>query len=436
MHALNRLARRHSSGSFASLLKRKVSTTSAGGVNVLGFENKGPSATSSLTIAIKAGSRYETTPGVAHVLKSFAYKATASASALRTAREAELYGGILSASLGREHLLLSAEFLRGDEEHFLNVLASVLSSSQYYQHELKELVLPVVELESLAASTSPSVVAFDLAHAIAFRRGLGNSLYANRNYPVTIDGVKNYGDASFAKSNLAVVGTGISTEALAKAVESAFGSGTSSSGSKLSTPQSAYFGGEARVALDIHAPATSTPTVILAYGTSSPATADLKVLKHLLGGETSVKWTPGVSPLSKAADKLPGASAKAFLLPYSDAALFGVILSAPTSAQTKILAQEVASIIKNAGAEFKEDEVKRAVAKATFEDATSTETLTGLVNAVAPAALAGSAIKATSFSGVSTSSVAKAAANLLKSKPTVVGVGNLSVLPYADELGL
>ncbi|WVN87571.1 uncharacterized protein L203_102754 [Cryptococcus depauperatus CBS 7841] len=383
MHALNRLARHHSSGSFASLLKRKVSTTSAGGVNVLGFENKGPSATSSLTVAIKAGSRYETTPGVAHVLKSFAYKATASASALRTAREAELYGGILSASLGREHLLLSAEFLRGDEEHFLNVLASVLSSSQYYQHELKELVLPVVELESLAASTSPSVVAFDLAHAIAFRRGLGNSL---------------------------------PTSPLLEL--------------------SAYFGGEARAALDIHAPATSTPTVILAYGTSSPATADLKVLKHLLGGETSVKWTPGVSPLSKAADKLPGASAKAFLLPYSDAALFGVILSAPTSAQTKILAQEVASIIKNAGAEFKEDEVKRAVAKATFEDATSTETLTGLVNAVAPAALAGSAIKATSFSGVSTSSVAKAAANLLKSKPTVVGVGNLSVLPYADELGL
>jgi len=36
-------------------------------------------------------------------------------SALKTARETELYGGVLSAALSREHLFLTAEFLRGDE---------------------------------------------------------------------------------------------------------------------------------------------------------------------------------------------------------------------------------------------------------------------------------------------------------------------------------
>lgn len=36
-------------------------------------------------------------------------------SALGTIREAELYGGVLSTSLSREHLALTAEFLRGDE---------------------------------------------------------------------------------------------------------------------------------------------------------------------------------------------------------------------------------------------------------------------------------------------------------------------------------
>ncbi|ODN80511.1 hypothetical protein L202_02739 [Cryptococcus amylolentus CBS 6039] len=435
MYALNRLAKSQPALKNATgLLKRNASTTSAGGVNVIGFENKGPAATSSLTVAIKAGSRYETVPGVAHVLKSFAYKATANASALRTAREAELYGGVLSASLTREHLLLSAEFLKGDEEHFLGVLASVLGSSQFYRHELNELVLPVVESESLTAQASPVAVALDLAHTVAFRRGLGNSLYANKNYPVTINDVKQYGEAAFAKSNLAVVGTGISTEALAQAVNNSFGSG-SSSASQLATPAAQYYGGEARVPLDIHAPATSVPTLVIAFGTTSPATADLKVLKHLLGGETSVKWTPGASPLSKAAEKIPGSSAKAFLLPYSDAALFGVVVSAPTSALVKTLATEVASIVKNAG-EAKEEEVKRAVAKATFEDASSTESLAGLVAAAGPAALSGSAPAFESFSGVSASSVSKAAAQLLKSKPTVVGVGNIAVLPYADELGL
>jgi ubiquinol-cytochrome c reductase core subunit 2 len=34
---------------------------------------------------------------------------------LGTVRESDLYGGVLSSSLGREHLALSAEFLKGDE---------------------------------------------------------------------------------------------------------------------------------------------------------------------------------------------------------------------------------------------------------------------------------------------------------------------------------
>jgi hypothetical protein len=42
-------------------------------------------------------------------------KSTAKRSAIGTIREAELYGGLLSASLTREHLALTAEFLRGDE---------------------------------------------------------------------------------------------------------------------------------------------------------------------------------------------------------------------------------------------------------------------------------------------------------------------------------
>ncbi|WRT66534.1 uncharacterized protein IL334_003493 [Kwoniella shivajii] len=432
MYSLAKVSRGQSA--LKSAFSRSVSSkaSSAGGVSVIGFENKGPAATSSLTVAIKAGSRYETTPGVAHVLKNFAFKATANASTLRTARETELYGGVLSAALTREHLFLSAEFLRGDEEHFLSVLASVLSSSQFHGYELKELVLPVVQSESVFAQTSPSTLALDVAHNLAFRKGLGNSLYASPHYPVTLDDVKSFAQGAFSKSNVAVIGSGISTEALSQAVSSAFGSGTSSptSGS-LKTQSTSYFGGETRIPLDIHAPATSVPTMVIAYGSSSTASPDLKVLKHLLGGESSLKWTPGVSPLSQAADKVPGSSAKAFLLPYSDAALFGVVVSAPTSVQLAGLAKEVASIIKSAGKEAKDEEVKRAVAKAKFADATSTETLEGLVAQAGPALFSGGEIKSESFSGVSASSISKAASELLKSKPTVVAIGNVSVLPYA-----
>ena len=43
------------------------------------------------------------------------FQSTAKRTALGTVRESELYGGVLTSSLGREHLAVTAEFLRGDE---------------------------------------------------------------------------------------------------------------------------------------------------------------------------------------------------------------------------------------------------------------------------------------------------------------------------------
>ena len=41
-------------------------------------------------------------------------KSTINRSAIGTVRESELYGGVLSSSLGREHLAVTAEFLVQD----------------------------------------------------------------------------------------------------------------------------------------------------------------------------------------------------------------------------------------------------------------------------------------------------------------------------------
>ena len=100
------------------------------GVKVAAVDYNQP--TSSVTVLVKAGSRFEPKRGVANALKNFAFKvchrltystciemepnqSTAKRSAIGTVRESELYGGVLSTSLGREHLALTAEFLRGDE---------------------------------------------------------------------------------------------------------------------------------------------------------------------------------------------------------------------------------------------------------------------------------------------------------------------------------
>lgn len=63
--AAKRLAR-----SFATVVDSKAS-----GIKVAAIDNGQP--TTAVTFLVKAGSRYETTPGVAHTLKSFAFKVCA-----------------------------------------------------------------------------------------------------------------------------------------------------------------------------------------------------------------------------------------------------------------------------------------------------------------------------------------------------------------------
>lgn len=56
--------------------RRSYATVSeAAGVKVVGIDSGVlPAATTSITVVVKAGARYETQPGIAHVLKNFAFK--------------------------------------------------------------------------------------------------------------------------------------------------------------------------------------------------------------------------------------------------------------------------------------------------------------------------------------------------------------------------
>lgn len=60
----------------ANVARRSYATVAeASGVKVAGIDSGVlPAATTSITVVVKAGARYETQPGVAHVLKSFAFK--------------------------------------------------------------------------------------------------------------------------------------------------------------------------------------------------------------------------------------------------------------------------------------------------------------------------------------------------------------------------
>ncbi|KAJ7760456.1 Metalloenzyme, LuxS/M16 peptidase-like protein [Mycena metata] len=412
-----RLARR----SFATVVD-------TAGLKVAALDANQP--TVAITILAKAGPRYQSKPGVAHALKNFAFKSTADRSALGTVRESELYGGVLSSTLSREHLALTAEFLRGDEQYFVDVLASVIASTEFHRHEFEELVLPTIEGEVNALHADPATHAIELAHALAFRNGLGASLFAAPHTPITAEDVAQFAAQAFSKGNFAVLGTGISQSALSSLVSNALAV-DSNAPKPPTTTASSYFGGETRV--ETH----GTPqTIFIGFGAAGAPAPELAALAAYLDPNPSVKWARSASPMLQAEKT----SVQAVYLPYSDAALVGLLIQAPTAAAVREAGKAAVAALKGTSG-VKTEELKSAIAKAKFRLASSADGRAGVVEVLGSKVLTGASetsleASLSALDKVTSAGFTKAATSLVKSKPTYVALGDTQSLPYADELGL
>ncbi|EMD34977.1 hypothetical protein CERSUDRAFT_85735 [Gelatoporia subvermispora B] len=422
------LAARASARSASRLARSFATVVDTAGVKVAAADNG--EATSAVTFLVKAGSRFEPKAGVAHALKNYAFKSTSKRSGLATVREAELYGGVLSSSLSREHLAVTAEFLRGDESFFVDVLSSFLTSAKFTRHELDEYVVPVCEAEAAAALASPATRAIDLAHTLAFRSGLGSSIFTSPGQHVSATDVEAFASNVFGKANVAVLGTGIDPATLQALVEKSLAS-LSGAGAPVASA-SKYFGGETRI--EAHG---SPETVFISFGATGAPSAELAVLSAYLDPTPSVKWAQGLSPISS---QVPaGAYVKTVLLPYSDATLFGLLVQAPSAEAVKTAGKAAVSALKEAGAAKGED-LQRAIAKAKFAASSAVDGREGLLTLLGSKILAGSEASLdntlSALEKVNTSAFSKATSELLKGKPTFVAIGDIKSLPYQDELGL
>lgn len=209
-------------------------------------------------------------------------------------------------------------------------------------------------------------------HGVAFHRGLGEPLSPTSSVPLNkyIDapGIADFADAAYARSNVAVVANGATHAELSKWVKEFF-SETASSGSqtmKIQSQPSKYYGGEERIA---HA---SGNALVLGFPGSAAFTAgssykpEIAVLAALLGGESSIKWSPGFSLLANAANATPGAQVNTTHAAYSDAGLLYVTL---TGKATDIAAasKNVVEAIKGvASGNVSDEALKKAVSSARF----------------------------------------------------------------------
>ncbi|PHH79612.1 hypothetical protein CDD82_2289 [Ophiocordyceps australis] len=411
------------------------------GIKVASRDSHGP--TTRLAVVSKAGTRYQPFPGLCVGLEEFAFKKTRRRTALRITRESELLGAQLAASHTREALLIEASFLRQDLPYFAELLAEVISMTNYTTYEFHEDVERVLDLKQAALNYDVPGLALDTAHAVAFHTGLGAPVYPMGSTPVkkylNEEYIASYADVVYSKPNIAVVADGASVEHMAKWVGHFFSDVSASprSGQTLKTEPSKYYGGEQRLN---HAAGNS---MVIAFPGSdiNGSKPEMVVLAALLGGKSTIKWSPGFSLLSKAASETRGLSATSRNLGYSDAGLVVVQLSGTAEAVRQGAEHTAKAIKRIADGSISNEDVTRAIVNAKFDFLETAQLQgpsmllagSGILNGGKASELAS---LARAFESVTKDQLTTAAKSLLKDKATVSTVGDLFVLPFADDIGL
>lgn len=290
---------------------------------------------------------------------------------------------------------------------------------------------------------NPTSMAMNSAYGVAFHRGLGVPLWSTSSTPTTkyleVDNLAEYAASAYAKPSFALVANGATQSELSKWVNEIMTDVPEQPAYQLTTSQTKYYGGEERIA---HA---SGNALVLAFpGSSSPTGGfykpEVAVLAALLGGQSSIKWSPGFSLLSKATVEAPNLFVDTNSRIYSDAGLLTVTLSGSAS-DINNTAGKVVEAIKGVAQGISKEDFAKAKALAKFKELEyGQETQAAIELTGAGLVHGGKAYQidevAKSVDGVTEAKVQQIAKEALENKASVSAVGDLYMLPYAEEIGL
>jgi ubiquinol-cytochrome c reductase core subunit 2 len=185
------------------------------------------------------------------------------------------------------------------------------------------------------------------------------------------ESISEFSKIAYAKPNIAVVANGADQASLSKWVGQFFSS-TSSTYPHADVVKSKfdaatkYYGGETRIAST-----ASKQAYVIAFPGSSSFTAgssykpELAVLATLLGGQSTIKWSPGFSLLGQVATS-SNASINTTHSAYSDAGLLSINLAGSSASIRKAL-PEVVKVLKSISeGSVPKEAFTKAVANAKF----------------------------------------------------------------------
>ncbi|KAJ3222805.1 ubiquinol-cytochrome c reductase core subunit 1 [Clydaea vesicula] len=415
------------------------------GVKIATQDDLGPVST--LAVVINAGSRNEDLnfPGVAHFLKNTLIRNIKGDNIVRTIREAELRGNSLYTSHTRESLIVATDFLRDDLLPYsvdaVPLLINNVLNNAFEPYEFLDTRNLVIE-ETEAALHVPSVLVANSLHRVAFRSGLGNSIFAPTE---TIHNLKRshlaeFTNEHFTADNFAVVGSGVNQKELSQLVEDSLKNFTLKPKFLGQTKATKYYGGEERFNSG-----SSEAHFAIAFPSASFNSKEYAaslVLRALLDGSRRVSWgsLSGSSSLLSAA-ATAHTSVSAFNSAYTDAGLFGLYIKG-TASDVKQVAQKAVDVLKSVanGTGFSDISVARAKNTVIVDSEVGVTRETKVHDMAVKVLSTGTFPKFADLledvSKVTSEDLISLAKTLVKNKPSVVSYGKSALLPYYEDLKL
>jgi hypothetical protein len=236
-------------------------------------------------------------------------------------------------------------------------------------HVYNEEVLPLIHFAHKRFAASPTAIAVNSAHSLAFHRGLGASTASASTTPYTkyLDAqtIEDFSKSAYAKNNFAVVANGADHGEFSKWVGQFFDN-VPATAQALNSEPSKYHGGEERLAHD------GGNAMVIAFPGSSSFTGgsykpEIAVLGSLLGGQSAVKWSPGFTILGQAKAS-PSTQVKTSSAIYSDAGLLYTTITGSAQHVASTAKAAVDAIKKIASGEISSEEIAKAKAAAKFKE--------------------------------------------------------------------
>lgn len=365
-------------------------SSASSGLKVSAKESSG-NLTNLSVVVNNAGSKAGKS-GLAHLLSKYNFLNTEAKSALRFTRESELLGGIVSSYVTRDSIILNTQFLKEDLPYYVEALGNVIANTSYRPHELPETVIPAALAECQQAHGSNQFTALESLHEITFRKGYGLPLYYDGAYSYSSEDVANFASQVYNAANVSIVASGAVEADLQQFVNDSAFSSLASGSSAATVPVKSFTGKEAR----IRASGKSLAVIGIPIKPSEFSTYD--ILSATIG---NVNLPAFNTPLSS----IPGATSKVHK--YSDAGLFTVSVTGD--------AEQVSSGISKA---------KAAMSSVSAKD---------LSNSVKSAQLA-TALESSLETPLDYAIEGSAAKAFKLGAFNYVAVGDVDVLPFADEL--